>query len=101
MNPALYRGTQVEPGRVALGARVERDPFDLSVLERTGSNQTRLGKDLLEDVARLMAPRAPAVAKAARGAGAAAPPVPPAALPYSSLKKYGGERVVPNPVWVH
>jgi hypothetical protein len=83
MNPALYRGKQVEPGRVALGARVERDPCDRSVLERTGSNQTRLGKDLLEDVARLMGPR------------------PPAALPYSSLKKNGGERVVPNPVWVH
>ena len=104
MNPALYRAKQVEPGRAALGTRVERDPSDMSVqrfgAEGTGS-KTSLGRDLIEDVPRLMASRPPVATRAAGGACASAPPVPPAPLAYSFSKKDGGDRVVPNPVWVH
>jgi hypothetical protein len=104
MNPALHRAKQVEPGRAALGARVERDPSDLSVqrlvAEGTGS-KTSLGKDLIEDVPRLMVPRPPVATRAPGRACATTPPVPPAPLAYSFSKKDGGERVVPNPVGVH
>src|SRR5258708_10434305 len=104
MNPALYPAKQVEPGRAALGARVERDPSDLpvqrSVAKGRGS-KTSLGKDLIEDVPRFMAPPPPPATRAPGGACAAAPPVPPAPLAYFFSKKGGREGAVPNPVWVH
>jgi hypothetical protein len=99
MNPALYRAKQVEPGRAALGARVERDPSALFVhrlvVQRTGSSKTSLGTDPIEDVPRLMAPRPSEAARVLGGACAASP------LAHSFSKKCGGEPVVPNPIWVH